>query len=97
MLKRIVRLTLKSEKITEFVENFPERKKKILTMPGCHSVDLYRDKVDGRVFFTISEWDDEVALNTYRHSDFFKATWSYIKQGFDDKPQAWSLDLVNGL
>lgn len=90
-MKRIVKLTLKPERIVEFIEKFPARQEKILTMPGCHSVELFRDKADSRVFFTISEWDDEAALNAYRNSDFFKATWSHIKQGFDDKPQAWSL------
>lgn len=92
MLKRVVKLTLKTEKIAEFVEKFPSRKEKILTMPGCHGVDLFQDKTDPRIFFTISKWDDEAALNNYRHSDYFRATWAYMKQGFDDKPQAWSLD-----
>ncbi len=60
-------------------------------MPGCHAVELFQDKADPRIFFTISEWDDEAALNAYRNSDYFKATWAYMKQGFDDKPQAWSI------
>ena len=92
IMKRIVKLTLKPERIAEFVEKFPSRKEKILTMPGCHGVDLFQDKKDPRIFFTISKWNDEAALNNYRHSDYFKATWAYMKQGFDDKPQAWSLD-----
>jgi len=91
MLKRIVKLTFKPEKTTEFMDNFPQRKEKILAMPGCHSVELFRDISDNRIFFTISEWDDEAALNAYRNSDFFRATWSHVKQGFDDKPQAWSV------
>lgn len=90
-MKRIVKLTLKPERVAEFIEKFPTRKEKILEA-GCHSVELFRDKTDSRVFFTISEWDDEATLNAYRNSEFFKEIWAYMKQGFDDKPQAWSME-----
>jgi (4S)-4-hydroxy-5-phosphonooxypentane-2,3-dione isomerase len=47
------------------------------------------------VFFTLSVWDSEASLNTYRHSDFFRTTWAKTKVLFSDKPAAWTTKMVS--
>jgi len=93
MLTRIVKMTFKEEKIPDFIKVFDEVNHKIVLFEGCQHLNLYQDKKDKRIFFTYSIWDNEEALNNYRYSDFFQDTWSKTKILFDDKPEAWSLDL----
>ena len=75
----------------EFVSLFNDRKEKIEGQEGCHSVRLFNDLKDNNVFFTYSIWSSENDLNKYRHSDFFKETWSRTKAMFEGKPEAWSV------
>jgi heme-degrading monooxygenase HmoA len=49
---------------------------------------------DDRVMMTYSLWDDEDSLNRYRHSDFFKQTWTTTKQLFAQKAEAVSLNEI---
>lgn len=93
MLTRIVKMTFKEEKTPVFLNVFDEVKHKISSFEGCQHLNLYQDKKDKRIFFTYSIWDNEEALNRYRYSEFFQNTWAKTKILFDDKPEAWSLDL----
>ena len=47
------------------------------------------------VFFTLSFWENEEALNAYRDSELFKTTWAKTKILFSDKPQAWTTEVVS--
>ncbi len=94
MLKRIVKLTFKADKIDAFQEIFQEKRERIESRNGCRSVQLLRDIANPNIFFTISLWDNEECLNAYRHSELFQSTWAEIKTYFDDKPEAWSLNDV---
>ena len=93
MLTRIVKMTFKEENVPDFLKVFKEVNQKITHFEGCQHLNLYQDKKDKRIFFTYSIWDNEEALNNYRHSNFFQHTWARTKILFDDKPEAWSLDL----
>lgn len=95
MIKRIVKLTFKSEHIDKFQEIFEQSKEKIAAFEGCHYVELLQQIDDERVFFTYSLWSDPSDLDRYRHSELFKDTWSKTKILFDDRPQAWSLTTRN--
>lgn len=91
MLTRIVRLVFQEDKIEEFQANFAQVRNKIKAMPGCHDVNLYQDAQEKHVFYTISLWDNETALDNYRHSELFKSTWKVTKAMFAGKPVAYSL------
>ncbi len=95
MIKRIVKLTFQEDKIDAFKSIFDDSKTKIRGSNGCQHVELLQSTSTPNVFFTFSVWDDEDALNAYRHSDLFKATWQKTKALFSDKPQAWSLDFID--
>lgn len=94
MFTRIVKMTFKQEHLTEFVQQFDSIKEKIRNQQGCHSVVLFQDKADERVFFTYSIWSAELDLERYRNSDFFKEIWQHTKQLFAAKPEAWSLNEI---
>ena len=91
MIIRLVKMKFNQNHRSDFVSLFNERKEIIEGQEGCHSVRLFNDIKDENVFFTYSVWNSEGDLNTYRHSDFFKETWSRTKSMFDGKPNAWSV------
>ena len=91
MLVRIVRMTFAPEQIENFQELFYESQPKILDMPGCQKVELFRDWNQPHIFITYSHWDDQEALDNYRHSEMFEGVWKRTKAMFADKPLAFSM------
>lgn len=90
MLIRTVRMTFKAEEIDNFLQVFEESKHKIRGFEGCHHLELLKDYTNACVFSTYSLWDDQEALNRYRHSELFKAVWAQTKPRFSAKPIAFS-------
>jgi autoinducer 2-degrading protein len=91
MLIRIVRMSFKSDKVSDFKLLFEEVEPKIQNFPGCLHVELCNDPEDENVFSTFSKWEDEEALEDYRSSVLFAQTWKRTKVFFDKKAQAYSL------
>lgn len=73
-----------------FLDLFDSVKDKIRNREGCHHLELLREQPGGNTFFTYSHWEDEEALNKYRHSDLFAVTWKKTKVLFSQRAQAWS-------
>lgn len=94
-IKRIVKLTFKEDQIKNFLLIFEESKSLIRQMDGCEHLELWQSTHHKNVLFTYSFWDSEDALNAYRHSDLFKQTWAKTKALFSDKPQAWSVEMLD--
>lgn len=90
MIKRIVKMTFKPERIQDFLGIFEENKDNIRAFQGCHHVSLLRCTDPNNVFFTYSFWENEAALERYRKSDLFRGTWARTKVLFDAFPEAWS-------
>jgi autoinducer 2-degrading protein len=97
MLIRIVKLTIKSEKIEVFLENFNQIKETIRNFEGNELLELYQDKDNLQIFFTYSYWKSEEALNNYRKSAFFDEVWTFTKQLFELKAIANSVNLLHSL
>lgn len=95
MIKRLVKLTFQSGKIDDFLTIFEDSKHLIRQRSGCQHLELLRDETTPNIFFTLSFWDDEAALNAYRHSELFIQTWAKTKVLFSDKPQAWSTKVLS--
>lgn len=91
MIIRVVRLTFHPEKVGEFTAIFAESRALIRGSEGCKGVRLLRDAASPNVFFTISEWESEGHLDTYRHSELFRTTWARTKLLFAAPPLAHSL------
>ncbi|MEL6864657.1 MAG: antibiotic biosynthesis monooxygenase family protein [Bacteroidota bacterium] len=94
MIKRIVRLTFRPAEVDAFLALFEERKQLIRHFKGCHHLELLRDKHRPNQFFTLSVWEDEAALNAYRHSSLFAETWKNTKAKFEERAAAWTVELA---
>jgi heme-degrading monooxygenase HmoA len=95
MIKRLVKLTFQSDKTADFITVFEDSKKLIRNREGCLHLELLRDAASPNVFFTLSFWENEAALNAYRDSELFKTTWAKTKVLFSDKPRAWTTEVVS--
>lgn len=90
MIVRIVKLTLRPDKIKHFLALFNRYKKDIASFPGCISLQGLQDIKNTNIFFTYSHWENEEALNKYRHSDLFNEVWPQAREWFEENPEAWS-------
>lgn len=96
MIKRIVKMTFREENVPVFIgEVFEQSKKQIRAFKGCRHMELLQNSEHPNVLFTLSIWDSEDALNAYRASALFADTWAKTKALFADKPQAWTLQLID--
>lgn len=93
MIIRIVKMHFKEESIHDFLEIFEQSHPKIRAFEGCHFLQLLRDENDKSMFFTLSHWESNSALEAYRKSDLFKSTWTQTRLLFKDKAKAWSTQL----
>ncbi|MEM9821330.1 MAG: antibiotic biosynthesis monooxygenase family protein [Bacteroidota bacterium] len=93
MIKRIVKLTFAIEKVPQFLAIFEQSRLNIRRFPGCNYLEVWRDKDQPNVFFTYSFWENEAALDKYRHSALFRETWQQTKKLFADKPMAWTVEM----
>ena len=91
VLIRIVKMTFEPSKVEGFKKMFDQNKEKIRGFEGCSFLELYQDVNHKHIFFTYSYWENEEALERYRHSELFKGVWKQTKQGFSAKPEAWSV------
>jgi hypothetical protein len=94
MIKRIVKLTFREEAVPEFLDIFEDSKLKIRAFEGNLYLELLRDVARPDVFFTLSFWENEAALDRYRASELFKTTWAKTKALFAEKPEAWSVEVA---
>lgn len=97
MFVRIVKMSLKPESVTDFLDMFDRNKDRIRNFEGCQFLELYRDKTKKNIFFTYSYWEDETDLENYRNSELFATVWTETKSYFNDRPEAWSVDKVVSL
>lgn len=87
-------MTFNPDYIEDFLKNFDENKQSIRNFEGCRLLELYRDKNNSTIFFTYSYWESEMHLEQYRNSELFNRVWQKTKKLFSEKPQAWSVDLI---
>lgn len=92
MIIRIVKMSFKPEKVSEFLKIFDESKQLIRNMPGCTHLELLNDVNEKNIFFTYSYWESENDLNNYRKSDVFIKVWTQTKVLFITKAEAWSVE-----
>lgn len=94
MIKRIVKLSFQPYHVDDFLDIFTYHKERLLAFPGCQHIELLRCKTPTHVFFTVSVWDSEEALENYRTSDLFEDTWGKTKPLFSDRPEAWTTEIT---
>ncbi len=92
MITRLVKLTFLPENTVRFIELFDSIKEKIAAFEGCKRLELQQSKTEPHVFFTISRWESEAALENYRNSELFQSTWTQTKALFDARAEAWTVE-----
>jgi heme-degrading monooxygenase HmoA len=92
MIIRIVKMTFIPEQVDAFKALFEDVKHKIINMPGCQHLELWKDINSDHVLYTYSIWNSEADLNHYRDSELFINTWKNTKIKFSEKAQAWSVE-----
>jgi len=97
MIQRLVKLSFNAEHTAEFEAIYQRSKDRIRARPGCLHLECWRDVNDSTVYYTYSRWRDVAALDAYRHSDFFLATWAKTKALFRDRPEAMSAERLSEL
>lgn len=96
MIKRIVRLTFRPEAVEAFrTEVFEPSKERIRAFPGCRHMELLQQSGQPNVLFTLSIWESAAALEAYRESELFRSTWARTKVGFAEKPEAWTVEVLD--
>ncbi len=95
MIKRVVKLSFRPEEVSAFEELFKSTRDRIASFEGCLKLELHREKNAANIYFTVSYWESEEALNKYRESELFASTWAKTKVLFNAKPEAWSLVITN--
>jgi len=94
MIHRIVKMHFQPGKIEEFMKIFENSQPLIRQTPGCKDLKLLRDIYNESVYFTLSIWENEQALNDYRKSGFFNETWTKTKKLFAEKAMAWTTQVL---
>lgn len=98
MIKRIVKMDLQPGTKEVFLDIFEQAKSAIRAREGCRGLEVLSGSQEGDVsIWTISLWDHEGALEAYRRSDLFQATWSAVKPLFANKAQAWTLTPIEDI
>ncbi len=91
MITRIVKMTFILEKIPDFLKIFEASKPKIRSFKGCTHLELLNEVNAPNIFFTLSKWESEKDLESYRNSELFKSTWAKTKILFAEKADAWTV------
>jgi quinol monooxygenase YgiN len=95
MIKRLVKMSFREDKIEDFKKIFETNWTHIKGFEGCSHVELLQDANHPHIFFTYSLWQDETYLEKYRQSELFGRVWAATKILFNDKPQAWTVNVID--
>ncbi len=92
MLIRIVKMTFKSESVTDFLAVFNNSKQRIRHFQGCTHLELLHEIGNPEIIYTYSHWQSQQDLEAYRNSPLFAETWALTKIHFAKKAEAWSME-----
>ena len=87
-------MSFELEKVEKFKSIYELNWHKIKGFEGCLHVELLQDRSSPSIFFTYSNWESENHLNIYRDSIVFKTVWASTKVLFNQKPEAWTLNVL---
>ena len=87
-------MSFELEKVEKFKSIYELNWHKIKGFEGCLHVELLQDRSSPSIFFTYSNWESENHLNIYRDSILFKTVWASTKVLFNQKPEAWTLNVL---
>jgi quinol monooxygenase YgiN len=83
-------MTFRPDAVEAFLRIFDASAPQIRAFPGCLFLELWQDLAHPHLLTTHSHWEDAAALEHYRQSPLFIATWAETKRLFAAPPQAHS-------
>lgn len=86
---RLVKLSIRKDAVSKFDALFEAHRTAIAGFPGCQSLMLLNDGIDGGegvLRATLSHWESVDALNAYRASELFGVVWPQTKALFAAQP-----------
>ena len=86
-----MRLTLRPERVPDFLTLFRQSESRIRQQPGCRHLELWQDADQPHIYCTHSHWDDAAALDAYRRSALFGEVWPATKRLLAAPAQAFSV------
>lgn len=87
-------MSFELDKIEKFKTIYELNWHKIKGFDGCIHLELLQDNQTPSIFFTYSYWKSEKHLNNYRDSILFNTIWTSTKVLFNQKPEAWTLNVL---
>lgn len=96
MLSRLVRMRFQPDQVETFLALYVTMRTKIVSQPGCLSVQLVREIDDPAAFATWSTWESAAALDAYRTSAFFRQYWPQVRVLFRQPAEAISFETIDG-
>ena len=87
-------MTFRPDAVDDFLVLFDGAAPQIRAFPGCRHLALWQDDRFPNLLTTYSHWSDAEALERYRQSALFKATWAQTKRLFAAPPEARSLHVL---
>jgi len=87
-------MTFRPDATDTFLALFHATRQRIRNFEGCQHLELWQDAQQPNVMTTYSHWVSPEALDAYRASELFQATWKQTKALFADKPFAHSYHAV---
>ena len=92
MITRLVKLTFRLGEENNFSAIFENSKQKIRGFEGCVHLSVLQSKLEPSTFFTLSKWESDAHLESYRKSKLFKETWAKTKILFAKPAEAWTCE-----
>ena len=87
-------MKFKEESVDSFLSLFDEYKSQIRSSEGCLDLKLIHDVNKRTEISTLSKWESESHLNSYRNSILFGKIWPETKKLFSDKPTTTSFQVL---
>lgn len=94
MIRRLVHMEFAPEHVETFLELFHSVSDAIRSVDGCHELTLLQEVDQPGRMTTYSLWENEAALEAYRNSELFRATWARTKVLFSARPSASSYRIM---
>lgn len=93
MITRIVQLKFNHDfSWNAFRKLYEERNPATRGVPGCVEVKIMKDVNAPNIYYTVSKWSSNEALENYRSSEYFAETWPMVKSTLAEKANAFTIE-----
>lgn len=94
MITRIVKMSVKKDKVKDFVRYFEKYNEEIKIFDGCEHHDFLEDKNDASVFFTYTTWKSERQIERYRRSETHRLHKQKLQEFYEKDDSAWTVEKI---